>query len=218
MQASRQPAILGRRDRHKADKRARIARAARQRFATVGYDAATTAHIAQSADVAVGTLFQYAATKPELLIMVMNDEVAACVQAGAAAAAVHRTREAAVMAYLAPLLALAAVHEENFSVFIKEVLFGPSGQHRDAALGQVQRIEAALCGLLAQRDDREPQPPQRQDADLTNAARALAFAVLLEVSSSRLGLHPATTTTERVRAQLDLVLHGILRPRAGDAQ
>ena len=47
-----------------------------------------------------------------------------------------------------------------------------------------------------------------------NAARALVFAMLLEISSTRLGLHPDTGTADRIRAQLDLVLHGILSKRS----
>ena len=207
--ATRPP--LGRRERHKADKRERITAAARQRFADQGYAATTTAQIAADADVAAGTLFQYAASKAELLMMAMNDEVNACLDAGieAASSATH-TREHAVMAFFGPLLELAAAHEENFSVLVREVLFGPPGRHRDAALELVHRAEDTLRELLA----KPTEPSVRPGADLQNAARALVFAMLLEISSTRLGLHPDTGTADRIRAQLDLVLHGILSKRS----
>ncbi len=203
---------LGRRERHKADKRQRITSAARARFAAAGYAATTTAQIAQDADVAAGTLFQYAASKAELLMMAMNDEVSACLDAGAraAGASAAHSREHAVMAFFAPLLELAATHEENFSVLVREVLFGPPGRHRDAALALVHRVEDTLRELLAT----PPEPAIRPGADLINAARALVFAMLLEISSTRLGLHPETGTADRIRAQLDLVLHGILSQRS----
>ncbi len=213
------PVPSGRRERLKADKRARIIRAAREHFAMSGYAATTTAGVAAAADVAAGTLFQYAATKAELLIMTMNDEVEACIDLGIGAARASSTREDAVMAFVAPLLALAADQDENFSVYVREVLFGPPGDHRADALKTVLRYEAHLLNLLAARPDAGGAAELvavHPEADLPNASRALLFAVLLEISSTRLGLNPAATTAERVRAQLDLILHGILDPSGGE--
>jgi AcrR family transcriptional regulator len=65
---------LGRRERGKLDKRRRIREATRDVFRRKGYDAATTREIAELADVAIGTLFAYAADKRELLMMVINDD------------------------------------------------------------------------------------------------------------------------------------------------
>lgn len=65
---------LGRRERGKLDKRRRIREATREVFRRKGYEAATTREIADLADVAIGTLFAYAADKRELLLMVVNDD------------------------------------------------------------------------------------------------------------------------------------------------
>jgi AcrR family transcriptional regulator len=67
------PAI-GRRERSKLDKRRRIREATREVFRRKGYEAATTREIADLADVAIGTLFAYAADKRELLMLVINDD------------------------------------------------------------------------------------------------------------------------------------------------
>jgi AcrR family transcriptional regulator len=65
---------LGRRERGKLDKRRRIRQATREVFRRKGYESATTREIAELADVAIGTLFAYAADKRELLMMVANDD------------------------------------------------------------------------------------------------------------------------------------------------
>jgi AcrR family transcriptional regulator len=66
---------LGRRESSKADKRRRIISAARNVFATVGFEQATTYEIARRARIATGTLFLYARDKHELLLMVFNDDL-----------------------------------------------------------------------------------------------------------------------------------------------
>ena len=57
----------------KAETRRRILKAARDRFAKVGFEAATTREIAQAAGIAVGTLFNYFPSK-EAIVMTMVAE------------------------------------------------------------------------------------------------------------------------------------------------
>ncbi len=57
-------------------KRERIMTAARELSAEHGVSGVTTQQIARRADVAVGTLYLYASTKAELLIMVQNEKFA----------------------------------------------------------------------------------------------------------------------------------------------
>ncbi len=66
---------VGRRERNKAEKQDRIFAAAANLFEERGFDAVTTAEIAEAADVGAGTLFRYAATKGELLLMVLNERL-----------------------------------------------------------------------------------------------------------------------------------------------
>lgn len=64
-----------RRDRNMDAKRARICGAAATLLAEHGYAGVTTQAVSDAADVAAGTLFRYAATKADLLLMVYNDEL-----------------------------------------------------------------------------------------------------------------------------------------------
>jgi AcrR family transcriptional regulator len=63
----------GRRERNKLDTRQRIRAAARELFARRGYNAATMRDIANRADVALGTLFNYADDKRDLVFLIFND-------------------------------------------------------------------------------------------------------------------------------------------------
>lgn len=66
---------LGLRERGKHERKQRIIRAARDVFLERGYDGATTREIAVRAEIAIGTLFVYAADKRDLLFLVINDEL-----------------------------------------------------------------------------------------------------------------------------------------------
>jgi len=68
-------AALGRREQNKLEKRGRITSAARALFRHKGFEATTAQEIADAAGVASGTVFTYAKTKDDLLIMVFHDEI-----------------------------------------------------------------------------------------------------------------------------------------------
>ena len=63
------------RERGKQRRRIRIKETARTVFLELGYEAATTREIADRADVSQGTVFAYAPTKSELLLMIINDDL-----------------------------------------------------------------------------------------------------------------------------------------------
>ena len=71
------PAAQGRRERNKQEKRDRIAEAAKALFGSKGFADTTTQEIAEKADIGTGTLFLYAKTKEDLLVMVFRDEIIA---------------------------------------------------------------------------------------------------------------------------------------------
>ncbi len=68
-------AAPGRRERNKLQKRARIVAAARELFRRQGFADTTTQQIADAADIGTGTLFLYARSKEDLLVMVFSDEM-----------------------------------------------------------------------------------------------------------------------------------------------
>jgi AcrR family transcriptional regulator len=68
-------AAPGRRERNKLQKLGRIIDAARDLFQRQGFAETTTQQIAEAADIGTGTLFLYAKSKEDLLIMVFRDEM-----------------------------------------------------------------------------------------------------------------------------------------------
>lgn len=72
---------LGKRDRNKLDKRARIRDAAWELFSELGFSNATTKAVAARAGVASGTLFLYARDKADLLFLVFHDRLRDTVEA-----------------------------------------------------------------------------------------------------------------------------------------
>jgi len=68
---------LGLREQNKLDKRQRIRAAARELFSKHGYESATLRQIAKRAHVGLGTLFNYAQDKRDLVFLIFNEELAA---------------------------------------------------------------------------------------------------------------------------------------------
>jgi AcrR family transcriptional regulator len=69
------PAKLGLRELNRRDKLARIKAAARDLFTELGFDRATTRDIAKRAHVGLGTLFNYADDKRDLVFLIFNEEL-----------------------------------------------------------------------------------------------------------------------------------------------
>ncbi len=74
----------GLRERNKEEKLRRIIDAAVELFMSKGYDDTTTREIAHKAGVGLGTVFVYADTKRDLLFLIVNDELEACIHKAAA--------------------------------------------------------------------------------------------------------------------------------------
>jgi AcrR family transcriptional regulator len=66
---------IGLREQNKFEKRQRIRDAARELFSSLGYDAATLRQIAHRAHVGLGTLFNYAQDKRDLVFLIFNEEL-----------------------------------------------------------------------------------------------------------------------------------------------
>ena len=77
---------IGRRERNKQQKLERITAAATELFSEHGVDEVTTQQIADRADVGAGTVFLYAKSKAELLLLVHNVKFADAIETGVAAA------------------------------------------------------------------------------------------------------------------------------------
>jgi len=147
-------APIGRRERSKQDKRERIRVAAQELFALHGVGGVTTQQIADHADIAIGTLYLYAATKAELLIMVQNQKFATAIDDGVAAAAKVKGTLDGVLALIHPVVTCLREHVENGRTYLHELIFGdPAEPYRREGLTLAARLEGGLSTLLA-RDQR----------------------------------------------------------------
>ncbi|MGA6222061.1 TetR/AcrR family transcriptional regulator [Streptomyces umbrinus] len=147
---------IGRRERAKKDKRERIMTAAREQFAEHGVSGVTTQQIAHRADVAIGTLYLYASTKAELLIMVQNEKFAAAIDDGLAAANAAVGQGGVlerVVALICPVVACVREQIENGRTYLHELVFGdPAEPYRRAGLALAASLEDGITSLLT-RDD-----------------------------------------------------------------
>jgi len=119
---------LALRERNKLDKRERIRAAAAEMFTRQGYGAATLRDIAQQAGVGLGTLFNYAADKRDLVFLIFNDELS------------RLTGEALALPLDAPLFGqLTAIFRRHYEFFagrpalsrilLQELTFYSEGKH-----------------------------------------------------------------------------------------
>jgi AcrR family transcriptional regulator len=69
------PRPPGRRERSKQDKLNRIIRAGRALFREKGFEATTIHAIAEAADIGAGTVFLYASSKEDVLVLVLVDDM-----------------------------------------------------------------------------------------------------------------------------------------------
>lgn len=140
---------LGRRERNKQAKLERITAAASELFAEHGVDDVTTQQIADAADIGTGTLFLYARTKGELLLLVQNTHYAEALERGRAAAAATTTALDGVMALLTPVVHCNRVQVDNGRTYLREMAFGdPAEPHHAEALAIVAQTEEATAAVL----------------------------------------------------------------------
>ena len=145
---------VGRRERNKQAKLERITAAARELFAEHGVDDVTTQQIAEKADIGTGTLFLYAKTKGELLLLVQNSGYVDALEEGRAAAQGIPDALDAVMAIIRPIVECNRVQVDNGRTYLRELVFGdPEEPHHRDALALTVQTEEAIASVM-RRDDR----------------------------------------------------------------
>jgi len=195
---------VGRRGRAMADKRRRIMNAARSLFAERGIDGVTTQQIADEADVAIGTLFRYAASKAELLLLVENEKFADAVDRGrqAAAAAISQASPCveAVMAMLGPVVHCVREHPANGRVYLHELIFGdPAEVNRAEGLAEAWRLESSIARIVHEAG--------RTETDNAAAVARVVTAVIHVTMTATLHLDASEPEVrDIIRTQLDAIL------------
>ena len=146
---------MGLREQNKHEKRQRIRTAAADLFERRGYTAATMRQIAQRAHVGIGTLFNYAEDKRDLVFLIFNDELAALT-----AAALHEAQPDATLAE--QVIAVFGLHYRFFArnpvlsrILLQELTFYSTGKQAEAFMrirqGLIDGIERLVEAAQRQR-------------------------------------------------------------------
>jgi AcrR family transcriptional regulator len=202
------PDLSGRRARSKRDKHERIFEAASALFTGQGYSSVTTQMVADRADVGTGTLFRYASSKAELLLMVMNEQMRLTTQVGVTESTAADSPDDAIMALLKPHIQLSQAFPENTAVYQREILFGAEqGKYRTEALARISELEDAVGNILG----RFARTHRIRD-DIDGAARTVFSTLHMELIRVSLGRQDPQTLTATLSSHIDVLLRGILDP------
>jgi len=190
---------LSRRERNKQEKLERITAAAAELFTEHGVDEVTTQQIAERADIGTGTLFLYAKTKGELLLMVQNTHYAEALERGRKAAESVPDALDAVMAIVQPIVECNRTQIANGRTYLREMVFGDAEEpHHGEALTISARTEEALAEVL------------RRDASFGSDAATLAHIVSAIAFLSMAGHADASVSDETVVTDIRNQVHALL--------
>jgi AcrR family transcriptional regulator len=198
MPATSQP--VGRRERNKQAKLERIVAAASELFAKKGVDEVTTQEIADKADIGSGTLFLYANTKGELLLMVQNAQYAAALAKGQAAAESVTDALDAVMSIVEPIVHCNRAQIDNGRTYLREMVFGdPEEPHHGEALGIAGQTEEAFAAVLRTRT-------QAGTSEAASLARVVSSVMFLSMAASPNTALSVDEVLQDIRGPLSIVL------------
>lgn len=191
---------LGRRERNKLDKLARITSAAGELFAERGVDDVTTQEIADRADIGTGTLFLYAKTKGELLLLVQNSMYAEALERSRAAAAEAEAAHDGVLAVIRPVVECNRKQIDNGRTYLREIVFGdPEEPHHREALGLTGQTEQLVAEVLAR--------VEGLSADRAAAlARVVSAVMFLTMSATVNAEKSIDEIVDEIAAQLRAIL------------
>ena len=198
MSVASQP--VGRRERNKQAKLERIMTAASELFAEHGVDEVTTQQIADKADIGTGTLFLYAKTKGELLLLVQNAQYAAALERGRAAAETIPDVLDAVLSIVQPIVQCNRAQIENGRTYLREMVFGdPEEPHHGEALAIAAQTEEAITAVL-RRDKRVG------EGDAATLARVVSSVMFLSMAASLNVAWSVEEIVQDIRRQVSALL------------
>ncbi|MFI5679125.1 TetR/AcrR family transcriptional regulator [Streptomyces cellulosae] len=191
---------VGRRERNKQEKLDRIVAAASELFAEHGVDEVTTQQIADKADIGTGTLFLYAKTKGELLLLVQNAKYVEALEQGRADAETVPGVLDAVLAIVRPVVECNRIQIDNGRTYLREMVFGdPEEPRHGAALAIVAQTEEAVAAVL-RRDERVAEGDAATLAHIVSAVMFLSMAASVNTALS------VEEIVQDIRRQVDVLL------------
>ncbi len=200
---------MNRRERRREETLRRIEAAAWELFRARGFDATSTREIANAADIAAGTLFNYFPEKRTLLIHLMQRRIDAAV-ARAFDAMKPATLEAELTQVFAALTDAYAKDQRLSRVFVKELLF-TDGAGRAASAAWTFELVKKIAGLIEagrRRGELDPSVEPMEAAQQVFSTHYFGLVTWLG------GTIPSRTAHEsQFQASLRLLVRG-LRSRA----
>lgn len=197
---------LGRRERNKQEKLDRITAAATELFAEYGVEDVTTQQIADKADIGTGTLFLYAKTKGELLLLVQNAHYAEALERGRADAETIQDALGAVMAVVRPIVECNRTQIDNGRFYLREMVFGdPTEPHHSAALSIVGQTEEAIAAILGREELADA-------GDAATTARIVSAIMFVSMAASVNAGLEIEALVQDIRTQISLLITPLTRP------
>jgi len=194
-------------ERSKRDKLDRIKRAARKLFGRKGFEATTTRAIAAAADIGAGTLFLYAGTKEDLLVLIFREEIGRVVTEAFATMPPRPLLDQVLHVFGAMI----ALHERDRGlarVFVRELPFVEDRRH-----GIAEMMDSILAGVAALIEAAKLRGEMRTDVPSARLANSL-FSLYFCQLQRWLGGDPITSDQRDagLRAALKLQLEGLRNP------
>ena len=197
---------IGRREQNKLEKRGRIIAAARALFTHKGFDATTSQEIAVAAEVAAGTVFTYARTKEDLLILVFHDEMLDVVERAYTAAQRHTGLLDGVIAFFETLV---DYHERDLALaraLMRQLGYVDSAEQR----ALVAELMTSILGRLARLVDAAKATGEVAIVSpLVPSARALFANYYYLLGSMLSGYIDRAQFDRALRTDLELLLRGL---------
>lgn len=201
---------MNRRARRKEETLRRIENAGWKLFTSQGFDATSTREIADAADIAAGTLFNYFPEKRSLLIHLMQEQIDAALNE-AFSTMTPSTLEQELTHVFSALTSCYAKERRLSRVFIKELLFTDGQRRTESAawtFGLVKRV-ADLVTNAQRRGELDPAIQPMEAAQQVFSAHYFGLVTWLG------GTIPSRVAhEEQFTASLRLLLRGLRRSAA----
>ena len=176
----------GRTERSKREKLERIKRAARKLFGRKGFEATTTREIAAAADIGAGTLFLYAGTKEDLLVLLFREDMSRVVTDAFATMPARPLLDQVLHLFGAMI----ALHERDRGlarVFVRELPFVEDRRH-----GVAEMVATQINGIANLIENAKARGELKGDVPATRLAHSI-FALFFFNLQRWLGGDPITS-------------------------
>jgi AcrR family transcriptional regulator len=196
----------GKRERNRQDKRERIVAAARQLFARKGYEATTTSEIAAEAGVATGTLFLYAPTKDDLLVLVFREDMTAVIERAYQALPSRGRTLGRLLRFFGAQLDYYEHDAALGRALVRQQAFVADAERR-AELTAMVRLALERTERILRRGAEAGE--LREDAALGDAARALFAIYFMQLGNTMSGYTGGERCRRNLERQFRVVLSGL---------